>query len=1064
MTGDSTERFDPVFYRGFYADVAASGIDPREHYDRWGRAEGRLPYRLRALAADRDLWMGFTAWALPDLEALAGDGDPRERAVALWSLMRWQSAGGQAARSQSAESQAAGGADGGQGGDHGGGAAAAAGTLARLWADRAARAHLRGPGVGLLAVAVLAAEAGRGGAVARGQALVRARALVRVLARRGETADLDLARGLLARAEAAGSAEGGVPDPAAGLIGALAPAWTRAGLAVPGLHGNATGNPPDGSGGDAIDALAADPAPPGPGRHLARLWANFWARARDRLDGGDRAPPLVSVVVPARDAAATLPTALAGLAAQDWPALEIIVVDDRSSDATAAVARARARADRRIRLIAGPGQGAYAARNAGMAAARGDFLTVHDADDWAHPARIGAQLRPLLADPGLVATLSHMVRIDAAGRPVRWRMEPDEGWVHRNISSLMIRRAAWAGLGAWDRVRAGADSEFLDRLVAVHGAAAVADVHPGVPLSVVRAGAGSLTAAGPTHVRTRLFGPRRDYEAAAARWRARRLATLDPALRADRGPAATAVRAAALHLPAQPARRPFAMPAVLEVGDAPAAPAPDDVIRASALFDARWYLEHNPDVRADGICPAIHYARSGAAQGRDPGPGFSTTGYRLATGLDFVNPLVHRETVGARGGTADLPEFPGALAGRAGPRVLVCAHQAGAELYGAERSFLDMLDRIAEAGAVPVAVLPHVHNPAYLDAVRARAGTVHVVPMPWWHIHRPPHPVTLAALGRLIAHHGAAAVHVNTCVLQAPRLAGRAAGAEVVVHLREMPASDAAIRAAILGSAAATAPPGPEAAATIRMALLAEADRIVANSPAAAAWVDCPDRVAVVGNRVDPALFDLPVAPRPVAPDRVAPASFTPDRPLCAALISSNIAKKGIADAVAVARLLEGAGAPVRIRLIGPDTPDLAALGPLPASVECPGYADGPAAALAGADVVLSLSHVAESFGRSVLEALAAGRPAVVYDRGHPPVLVGRGAKAGGAKADGAEAGGVVVAADDVGAVAAALAGLAADPARLARLSGAARARARAVLAGDGMAGDGKAGAQPAGG
>ncbi|UWR28354.1 glycosyltransferase (plasmid) [Sulfitobacter sp. S223] len=42
------------------------------------------------------------------------------------------------------------------------------------------------------------------------------------------------------------------------------------------------------------------------------------------------------------------------------------------------------------------------------------------------------------------------------------------------------------------------------------------------------------------------------------------------------------------------------------------------------------------------------------------------------------------------------------------------------------------------------------------------------------------------------------------------------------------------------------------------------------------------------------------------------------------------------------------------------------------------------------ADIVLSLSHVAESFGRTVLEAMAAGRPVICYDRGTPPELVGR--------------------------------------------------------------------------
>ncbi|NEX46602.1 hypothetical protein [Pseudotabrizicola algicola] len=68
------------------------------------------------------------------------------------------------------------------------------------------------------------------------------------------------------------------------------------------------------------------------------------------------------------------------------------------------------------------------------------------------------------------------------------------------------------------------------------------------------------------------------------------------------------------------------------------------IVRQSGLFDARWYLETYPDVKAAGADPALHFLRFGAAEERDPGPGFSTRHYmRLypdvkAAGL---NPLVH---------------------------------------------------------------------------------------------------------------------------------------------------------------------------------------------------------------------------------------------------------------------------------------------------------------------------------------------------------------------------------------------------------------------------------------
>jgi glycosyltransferase involved in cell wall biosynthesis len=97
------------------------------------------------------------------------------------------------------------------------------------------------------------------------------------------------------------------------------------------------------------------------------------------------AGPVVSVVVPAFEAEATLAEALASIHNQGMgSAVEIIVVDDGSSDRTAAVAAA----DPDVHLIRQPNAGPAAARNRGIAAARGDFLTFLDADDHWEPGRL----------------------------------------------------------------------------------------------------------------------------------------------------------------------------------------------------------------------------------------------------------------------------------------------------------------------------------------------------------------------------------------------------------------------------------------------------------------------------------------------------------------------------------------------------------------------------------------------------------------------------------------------------------------------------------------------------
>jgi len=89
--------------------------------------------------------------------------------------------------------------------------------------------------------------------------------------------------------------------------------------------------------------------------------------------------PRFSVVIPAFNAAATLVRAIESVRAQSWPAHEIIVVDDGSTDATADVARQFGGA---VRLIQQPNSGVSVARNAGAAAASGDWLAFLDADDW----------------------------------------------------------------------------------------------------------------------------------------------------------------------------------------------------------------------------------------------------------------------------------------------------------------------------------------------------------------------------------------------------------------------------------------------------------------------------------------------------------------------------------------------------------------------------------------------------------------------------------------------------------------------------------------------------------
>jgi glycosyltransferase involved in cell wall biosynthesis len=101
---------------------------------------------------------------------------------------------------------------------------------------------------------------------------------------------------------------------------------------------------------------------------------------------------LVTVVIPAYNAAATINETLLSVRAQTYQKLEVIVVDDGSSDTTADIVERHARADCRVRLIRQSNAGVAAARNAAIAAGSGDFIAPVDADDLWHAQKIEMQV------------------------------------------------------------------------------------------------------------------------------------------------------------------------------------------------------------------------------------------------------------------------------------------------------------------------------------------------------------------------------------------------------------------------------------------------------------------------------------------------------------------------------------------------------------------------------------------------------------------------------------------------------------------------------------------------
>lgn len=92
--------------------------------------------------------------------------------------------------------------------------------------------------------------------------------------------------------------------------------------------------------------------------------------------------PLVSVIIPVYNTADYLPHCLDSLLGQSFAGFELILVNDGSTDGSGATADRYAAADTRVRVIHQPNQGVSAARNRGLDAAKGRYVTFVDADDW----------------------------------------------------------------------------------------------------------------------------------------------------------------------------------------------------------------------------------------------------------------------------------------------------------------------------------------------------------------------------------------------------------------------------------------------------------------------------------------------------------------------------------------------------------------------------------------------------------------------------------------------------------------------------------------------------------
>lgn len=983
------EHFDSHWYLQAYPDVAKANIDPFEHFSQHGHLEGRLPHRLESKNLESKLFYGFHHKAASDLMDIHSDtnASPYERAYSAWALARWHIA-------------------------------------FERW-DQAvplldyAHSSSYSPYSRVIVTTCLVE-----GLLHKGDHAGATSVLKHGLTQLGKTHNLYLAAAnILSSAASQGSSR----------------------LRLDAINKIYQGN--------AWELRLIDPKRP-----LSIDNLQGATTSREYLEG-----PRVTAIISAFNSARFVTTAITGLLNQTWSNLEILVIDDGSTDDTSNVVNRLCAKHDNIKLFTLPKNcGAYAARNFALQHATGDFIVNHDSDDWSHPQRIQLQAEYLTSNPQVLGVITSWARVNENLYFPCWRT--DVPLIHASVSTIMFKKSLISSIGTWDIARAGADSEYLNRIRSSFGNSSVGEIYTDCPLAFARILPSSLTNNQSTHLLSQHGGARAIYSMLASQFHntlnnSQIVPISDPILALSKIPKSLRVSdkeitnydvvffadltssafdftyyemltvlfqlgyaVGIFHWPHYDDSAPLSVdprylnsalagvfqfvvcsesvstkhlvvlsPHALsfELYDLPRVTYDQcyvhdlqksdflhklkhdgtfdeiSIIRSSNLFSDHWYNLHYPDVVDAGIDPVVHYVNHGAAEGRNPGPNFDSSRYRSCftrVGQILCSPLAHYLRLGQNLGLdPSYPIIAGVNLLENRPSILLCGHASGLQLFGAELSLLDILDAYAANEINVIVTIPESGNKSYIDKLRTKAHKIYVVPYTLWDKATDPCPYAISRIKSIIEQNLVRFVHVNTIMLREPLLAARAICVPTAIHVRESLKHDSSICSKLgLGHS------------EIVGKVQESADILIANSEFTYHTYFKENSTFLVRNSVSQQLFNLKNI---VNPNKI---NIT--------LISSNLPKKGVFDFINIARTLEYNTPNAFFLIIGPENEHILNLKktdhPLPSNLKVCGYLPTPEDAINQSNIVMNLSHFEETFGRTVIEALAAGRPVIAYEHG----------------------------------------------------------------------------------
>jgi glycosyltransferase involved in cell wall biosynthesis len=190
------------------------------------------------------------------------------------------------------------------------------------------------------------------------------------------------------------------------------------------------------------------------------------------MSSSERARPLVSAIIPTYNCSRYLEEAIDSALAQTYPHVEVVVVDDGSTDQTAGVAASYGNA---VKYVYQENRGTATARNTGIAHSRGELIALLDHDDRWLPEKLERQV-PYFEDPtvGMVHTGGRVIDIQSKAITSEYLPQAELDvhdlmeWCRVGCATTMFRRSVIERVGVFDEALPGADDwDMWIRIAAV---------------------------------------------------------------------------------------------------------------------------------------------------------------------------------------------------------------------------------------------------------------------------------------------------------------------------------------------------------------------------------------------------------------------------------------------------------------------------------------------------------------------------------------------------------------------------------------------------------------------